>query len=138
MRSIHVLLIASLASLVSPVAESEIVFVDPVQEKAQETRQDEPKTEGHDELRDRLLDTARDYRDHGQPMPPPLVILRSGPPPSDAALVREAARIWVDRDSAATTSNRCRTENTVGGIEGSPRGRTVIQGNVDGKNTICK
>lgn len=138
MRPLRALLICSLASLAPPVAGGEIIFVDPVREKAQEIRQDEQEQGRHDQLRDRMLDAARGYRDDGQPPPPPPVILKSGPPPSDAAQAREAARTWADRQPATTSANRCKTENTVGGIEGSSQGRTVIQGSAGGVNAVCK
>lgn len=143
----------------------EIIIVDPAREKAQ--RQQEKQGSRTDELRDRLLEDtrvrsgrppgqsssivieeappspaverareARGYLDESAVPPAPTLIIKSGPPPSEATQAREKARAWV-APSATQNTARCKTENTVGGIEGTTQGHTVIHGNTSGV-TICK
>lgn len=116
----------------------EIIFVDPVREKAQalqpqkdvvEVEKISPAGERAREARDYLNDTLTAQ---------PAVILKNAPPPTDAARARQTARGWVAPPAASTSGNRCKTENTVGGIEGGTQGHTVIQSNTSGVTTICK
>lgn len=148
----------------------EIIFVDPIQEKAKNlppavdarsrTQQSLEQTlEGARERagRGRVTETiylneagnnaavppssersrtARDYLDDNA-RPPPTIILRSEPPPTDSAKSRQTARSWVSPASSSSTSGRCKTENIAGGIEGATKGNTVIQSSQEGV-TICK
>lgn len=142
----------------------EIIIVDSVREKAQAYQQPAQPVPRHDELRARALNDARarsgrealpgfieidpeapaarsarearGYLDESAVPPAPTLIIKSGQPPSDATQAREKARAWVT-PPAANNPSRCRTENTVGGIEGNVQGHTVIQGNASGV-TICK
>jgi len=155
----------------SPAWGGEIVFVDPIREKAKlQTAPVDARSRTQDSLehslesaRDRagrgrtvetiyLNDTdnpvvqktpaaeragaVRDYLDDTSPSPQ-VIILKSGPPPSDAAKSRQSARSWTSTASSTSTSDRCKTENTVGGVEGQPQGHTVIQ-SVKGSVTVCK
>ncbi|MCX8087251.1 MAG: hypothetical protein N3C63_10190 [Rhodocyclaceae bacterium] len=149
----------------SPAFAGEIIIVDPAREKAQSLpapaaspRHEESRARALDEARARsgreaiapriLLEgepgapagervrEARGYLDESAVPPAPALIIKSGPPPSDASQAREKARAWV-APPAANNPSRCRTENTVGGIEGNVQGHTVIQGNASGV-TICK
>ncbi|MFN3884558.1 MAG: hypothetical protein ACK4Q4_07365 [Rhodocyclaceae bacterium] len=142
----------------------EIIIVDPAREKAQALQQPAQPTQRHDELRARALDEARarsdreapptfieldeeaaagrsarearGYLDEGAVPPAPTLIIKSGPPPTDAHQAREKARAWI-APPPANIPSRCHTENIVGGIEGNTQGHTVIQGNTSGV-TICK
>lgn len=138
----------------------EILFIDPAREKAQSLPQ-APLAPRHDEARGRALDDARsrsgrevapfiDYEPTSSPardarsqlddqavVPAPTLILKTGPSPSEAAQAREKARAWVP-PAANSSSNRCRTENTVGSIEGMPQGTKVIQSTTGGVSTLCK
>lgn len=150
----------------------EIIFVDPVREKAQALQPQEDGAARHDKLRERVLEDARVRSGRkavpdasatdGGPMSmspagerareardylndtaaaQPAAILRNAPPPTDAAKARQTARGWVAPPAANSTNasgNRCKTENTVGGIEGSAQGYTVIQSNTSSVTTICK
>ncbi|WP_126443836.1 hypothetical protein [Sulfuricystis multivorans] len=150
--------------LASPAWSGEIIIVDPAREKAQSLPQ--PENLRHDELRGRVLDEARirsgrtpdlpsihiegepiapaservrearGYLDEDAAPPAPTLIIKGGPPPSEATQSREKARAWT-ASPAPKATNRCNTENTVGGIEGTTQGHTVIQGNRSGV-TICK
>lgn len=131
------LLLGALACVTLSAWGGEIIFVDPVREKAQalqpqkDVLEDEhvsPAGERAREARDYLNDTST---------APPAVILRNASPPSDAAKARQAARVWAP-PAANTSGSRCRTENTVGGIEGSAQGHTVIQGSTSDVNSVCK
>lgn len=79
---------------------------------------------------------AREYLDDEERSPPVQVQRTDAMPPSEAARARQAARAWTS--SNADTSERCRTENTVGAIEGTPQGRTVVIQNSKGSVTVCK
>jgi hypothetical protein len=147
----------------------EIIFVDPVQEKAKglppvdsraRTQQSLERTlESARERagRGRVAETiylddaennvteppaaerarsARDYLDDSRHAPP-TIILKSGQPPTDAAKARQSARSWVAQPPSKISSDRCKTENIVGGIEGQPQGQTVIQSSKGGV-TVCK
>ncbi len=153
-----------------PAWGGEIIFVDPVREKAQNlpppvnarARTQQSLEHSLESARERVgrgrtteiiyLDdnnsfpsappaaeragSARDYLD-GLPHPPPTVILKSGPPPNDAARARESARSWIAPPPPSKHPDQCRTENIVGGIEGQPQGHTVIQSSKGGV-TVCK
>lgn len=118
----------------------EIIFVDPVREKAQALQLQKDVIEGEkaSPAGERVRE-ARDYLNETSAAPP-AVILRNAPPPSDAAKARQAARAWAPPAANSTNSSgsRCRTENTVGGIEGSTQGHTVIQGSTSDVNSVCK
>lgn len=160
------LLVGALAGGVMSAWGGEIIFVDPMREKAQALEQKSQPLR-HEELRERVLDDARirsgrevapplvnqdeqmppaaerarEARDYLNDVPAtsPAIILRSAPPPSDAAKARQSARSWTSPPPAANSpGNRCTTENTVGGIEGTAQGHTVIQSNTSGVNVICK
>lgn len=120
--------------LASPAWGGEIIIVDPAREKAQSLPQTEKPR--HDDLRERVLDESRGYLVEGAVPPAPTLIIKSGPPPSEATQAREKARTWAASPAPKATS-RCNTENTVGGIEGTTQGHTVIQGNTSGV-TLCK
>lgn len=117
----------------------EIVFIDPTREKAQalERQQEDalgakrvsPATERVREAIDYLNET---------PAGQPVLILRAGPPPSEAARARQAARAWIQPESSSSTASRCRTENTVGVVEGAQQGYTVIQGSTKDVSSVCK
>lgn len=159
------LLLGALAGVALSAWGGEIIFVDPAHEKAQTLQQDGgQQRHGHEQLRERVLDDAR-MRSGREAVPPmsdeesvspagdrareardrlndrpaiqTTVILKSGVPPTEAAKARQAARAWA-APAAKTGGNRCQTENTVGGIEGSAQGHTVIQGNTTGVTTMCK
>lgn len=118
----------------------EIIFVDPAREKAQALQSQQDVIEG--EKVAPAAERAREARDYlnETPAAPPVVILRNAPPPSDAAKARQAARAWAlpAANSTGTSASRCRTENTVGGIEGTTQGHTVIQGSTSDVNSVCK
>lgn len=164
------LLLGALACVTLSAWGGEIIFVDPVREKAQRLQPQEDGAARHEQLRERVLEDARlrsgreavpnATATDGEPMSPagerareardylndtpvaqPAAILRNAPPPTDAAKARQTARGWVAPPAANSTNasgNRCKTENTVGGIEGSAQGHTVIQSNTSSVATICK
>lgn len=78
---------------------------------------------------------ARDYRDDDE-LASPAQVQRAGVPPTDAAKARQAARAWTSSNN--DPPERCRTENTVGGIEGTPHGKTVVIQSSKGGVTVCK
>lgn len=131
------LLLGALACVTLSAWGGEIIFVDPVREKAQRLQPPEDGAARHDQLRERVMEDAREYQNDTSTAQP-AVILRNAPPPTDAAKARQTARGWVAPPAASTSGNRCKTENTVGGIEGSAQGHTVIQSNTSGVTTICK
>jgi hypothetical protein len=137
----------------------EIIFVDPVREKAESLPKPPEGPARHELLLERTLNEARQRSGRGtdnlpvgestdpaslnareargaldgqSPLPPP-AILRSGTPSSDASKARQTARNWV----APPNNSGNKTENTVGGIEGATQGHTVIQGTTRGVS-ICK
>lgn len=132
------LLLGALACVTLSAWGGEIIFVDPVREKAQalQPQKDVVEAEKVSPAGDRVRE-ARDYLNDTSTAQP-AVILRNAPPPTDAAKARQAARGWVAPPAASASGNRCKTENTVGGIEGSAQGHTVIQSNTSGVTTICK
>jgi len=140
----------------------EIIFVDPAREKAQAIRPAPRAGEPQEAYRERLLEDARARAGRGEgplveepqgaaseqarrarayldeaPAAPPAIVIQSGPPPASAEKARQAARSW-SAPQPASSGNRCRTENTVGGIEGSAQGHTVIQSNTSGVTAVCK
>jgi len=140
----------------------EIIFVDPAREKAQATQPAPRAVERQETYRERLLEDARARAGRGDgqiveepeggasdqarrarayldeaPAVPPAIVIQSGPPPSNAEKARQAARSW-SAPQPASNSNRCRTENTVGVIEGTAQGHTVIQSNTTSVSVICK
>jgi hypothetical protein len=149
---------------VSPVVGGEIVFVDPGREKAQSLSKEEGSAARHEQLRNRLLDDARvrsgrqvasplveteasahasertrearDYLNETSSPQTTTILLKSDLPSSDAARTRQAARAWYV-PAPNTAANHCRTENTVGSIEGTSQGHAVIQSTVGGVN-VCK
>lgn len=161
--SCQVLLMLLYLTLTSAWA-GEIIFIDPVREKAEALPKPPEGPARHELLLERTLDearqrsgrgtddlspgessdpasmSARDARSalEGQPPLSQPVILRSGTPPSDASKVRQAARNWVaPQNNSGNIGSGCKTENTVGGIEGATQGHTVIQGTTRGVS-ICK
>ena len=148
----------------------EIIFVDPVREKAQNlpppvnarARTQQSLERSLESARERVgrgrttetiylndgndfppvspsaerAGSARDYLGDS-PTPPLTVILKSGPPPNDAAKARESARSWIATPPPSKHPDHCKTENIVGGIEGQPQGHTVIQSSKGGV-TVCK
>lgn len=131
------LLFGALACVTLSAWGGEIIFVDPVREKAQRLQPPEDEAVRHDQLRERVMEDARNYRDDA-PAAPPAIIYKSAPPPTDAAKARQTARGWVVPPAASPSGNRCKTENTVGGIEGSAQGHTVIQGTTSDVKSVCK
>lgn len=153
---------------------AEVVFVDPVQEKAgampkPAKQPDESSRTGR--VVDHTLDAARqragrasltgpdmlegplppaseraaearDYQRGVKPAQETTIILQTVPaaPPSDAEKARAQARSWVAPAAPVSAQNRCRTENTVGGIEGQAgvRGTVVIQSTTSGVTVQCK
>lgn len=157
---------------VAVACRAEVVFVDPVQEKAKAAPKPAKQTDGPsraERLLDHTLDAARqragrvgssrpdtpedplppateraaearDYQRGVKPVQETAIILQAAPPPSDAEKVRAQARGWVAPTAPVNANNRCKTENTVGGIEGQAgvRGAVVIQSTTSGVNTTCK
>lgn len=144
----------------------EIIFVDPVREKAQaleppvDTRArtqrslEQPLEHAREHAgRGRLRDTiflengipvspaaeraraAGDYLED-VPTPPSAVILKSASP-TDAAKAKQTARSWIASPAVKYPDEQCKSENIVGGIEGQPQGRTVIQSSKGGVS-VCK
>jgi hypothetical protein len=132
------LLLGVLACVTLSAWGGEIIFVDPVREKAQALQLQKDVLEG--ERVSPAGERAREARDYlnDTSTAPPAVILRNAPPTSDAAKARQAARAWTPPAANTTSGSRCRTENTVGGIEGSVQGHTVIQGSTSDVNSVCK
>lgn len=160
------LLVGALVCMSFPAAGGEIIFIDPAREKAQGLQQPDDNPARQERLRERVLDEAR-VRSGREPARPggvgdepispagersrearsylnetpaaqPTLIIKGGTPPSDAAKVQQAARGWSAPATNAAGGNRCKTENTVGGIEGAAQGHTVIQSSTTGVTAICK
>lgn len=131
------LLMGVLATTILSARGGEIIFVDPAREKAQALQPHKDATEGEkvSPAGERTRE-ARDYLNDTQAAQP-AVILRNAPPPSDAGRARQAARTWA-APATNSSGSRCRTENTVGGIEGAAQGHTVIQGNTSDVTSVCK
>lgn len=152
-----------MALLASGAGGGEIIFVDPVREKAQAQTKPTETTSRVERITERSVEeararsgretglplvlpeesdkageSAREARAQleGQPLPAAPLLLKAGPPPSDAGKARQAARSWVT--PASKSDARCKTENTVGGIEGVAHGHTVIQSSTSGVSTLCK
>jgi len=167
-RSVWVLSLAVFLSLGGTAVGGEIIFVDPARERAQAQRLEPrlAREQAHERALDEAR--ARVGREptapqsvlviEGEPLPPATeqarrardyldetpqysgqVILRSGQPPSEAAKARQAARSWVEpATSNASPTTRCRTENSVGGVEGAVQGHLHIQGTGQNTVTICR
>ncbi len=69
---------------------------------------------------------------------PKIILFKPGPPPSAATKARVEARSWVE--PSQPQQSRCKTENTVGGIEGqsAASGSIVIQTTSGTVNVLCK
>lgn len=139
----------------------EIILIDPAREKSQRLPQSEEKAATQERRREQALEEARRFEGRGTlvpyseappdaaaeaarearaqldgaPLPGPMVILKSGPPPSDAAKARASAKSWI---TPGKTDPRCKTENVIGGIEGQTQGNMVIQTTTGGVTTLCK
>lgn len=141
MRTLHLLLLGILLGTAFVAGGGEIIFVDPLRDKVNETTNElqpgDSSRLDHDQLREQMLDAARAYRDES-PAPPTIIMKGGAASPSEAAQLRDNARSWSDRKPSTTSPARCVTGNTVGEIEGSPQGRTVIQGNSVSGKVICK
>ena len=145
----------------------EIIFVDPVREKAQSLQKQPESPQRGEQVRERVLEEARQYGggkgdkpgavsteslptpaetqsqnargylDDDEPPISPPVLMKNQEPVSDAAKMRQTARTWAT--PAARKETRCTTENTVGGIDGTVQGHTIIQGSSSGAvNIQCK
>ena len=140
MRTLHLLLLGSLLGTAFVAGGGEIIFVDPLRDKVNQTANELQPSDSsrldHDQLREKVLDAARAYRDESPA--PPAIITKGAASPSEAAQLRENARSWSERKPIATSPSRCISGNTVGEIEGSPQGRTVIQGNPGSGKAVCK
>lgn len=140
----------------------EIVFVDPVREKAQSLQKQPEGRLRTEQMLEQTLEDARQYSDDkaggvpvdagaspagmqsqnargyvdDEPQAPPAVLMKGTAPPADAARMRQTARSWAA--PAGHGDTRCTTENTVAGIEGTVQGHTVIQGKAKDANIQCK
>lgn len=140
------------------------IIIDPVRGKAQaiappeaSSRHDERRTQALEDARlrsgrevrpvfidneseapaMRSIRKARGHIDESAVQPAPILIIKNGPPPSEASLAREKTHTMVVPPNASDPG-RCRTENTVGVIEGTAQGHSVIQSNTSGVSMICK
>ena len=142
----------------------EIIFVDPVREKAQSLQKQPESQQRGEQVRERVLEDARQhgggkpgevsteslptpaeiqsqnargYLDDDEPPISPPVLMKNPEPVAEAAKVRQAARTWAT--PAVRKDTRCTTENTVGGIDGTVQGHTTVQGSGSGAvNIQCK